>query len=130
MSEFFGKSQQALQQVEQQQTTLRQAVVKGELRMAAGVAEQAAARCELGAAEIWEHIQKYDYTLTTPRQFGDNADGDAAARRFAQAGQAYLAEMRHVREVFKRMADTYRMAGGLVARTDEATRQQFPGVER
>ncbi len=58
VSGFFGKSQQALQQVEQQQTTLRQVVVKGELRMAAGVAEQAAARCELGAAEIWEHIQK------------------------------------------------------------------------
>ncbi len=38
--------------------------------------------------------------------------------------------MRHVREVFERMADTYRMAGGLVERTDEATRQQFPGVER
>ncbi|MGH3899408.1 MAG: hypothetical protein ACRDTA_14445 [Pseudonocardiaceae bacterium] len=72
--------------VVQQQTDLQRAVAAGELWMEAGVAERAAARCDQAVEEINDWLARA-YVLTRSRKFGANEDGEAAAARFAQAGQ-------------------------------------------
>jgi len=59
----------------------------------AGVAEAAAKRCDQAVDEMdrWLHDAR---GLTQACAFGDNEDGNAAALRFAQAGQEYLAAVR------------------------------------
>lgn len=63
--------------------------------------------------------------LTERRKFGANEDGEAAASRFAQAGQEYVEVMTNARNVFQQMADTYRAAGRAVAEAEESNQQMF-----
>ncbi|MGH3931765.1 MAG: hypothetical protein ACRDTF_17530 [Pseudonocardiaceae bacterium] len=57
----------------------------------------------------------------------DNDDGNAAAERFFQAGQEYIAMLEKARTVVENMEATYRAAGRTVAEADEAGRQSFRG---
>jgi hypothetical protein len=65
--------------------------------------------------------------LTRTRKFGANEDGEAAAARFAQAGQEFIDTMKNARRVFESMASTYRAAGRTAAESDAAGRQLFQG---
>jgi hypothetical protein len=110
--------------IAQQQHTLATAVAAGELWLEAGVAERAAARCEQAVREI-DDLVTDGQQLTRRRKFGDNADGHAAAERFAQAGQDYIDTMRNAQQVFRNMAATYRAAGRTVTEADAANEQMF-----
>ncbi|HEX5143643.1 MAG TPA: hypothetical protein VFW21_07215 [Mycobacterium sp.] len=110
--------------VVQQQRTLAAAVAAGELWLESGVAERAAARCEQTVREIDDLVLDAQ-DLTRKRKFGDNADGNAAAERFAQAGVDYIDSMRNAQQVFRNMAATYRAAGRTIAETDAANEQRL-----
>ncbi len=116
----------SLADVAQQQNTLATAVASGELWLEAGVAERAAARCEQAVREINKLVHDAQ-DLTRKRKFGDNADGNAAAERFAQAGQDYIDSMRKAQQVFQNMAATYRTAGRTITGADAANEQMFRG---
>lgn len=109
-----------------QQTDLQRAVAAGELWMEAGVAERAAARCDHAVEEIDQWLNGAD-RLTQKRKFGDNEDGEAAAVRFVQAGQDFIATMKNAQLVFANMADTYRVAGRTIVEADAAGHQMFRG---
>jgi hypothetical protein len=96
--------------------------------MEAGVAERAAARCEQAAGELDDWLADTD-ELVQRRKFGANEDGEAAAARYATAGQEYVQVIADARKVFQRMADTYRAAGRTTAQADEAGQQSFGGGE-
>lgn len=109
-----------------QQNSLAAAVAAGELWMEAGVAERAAARCEQVLQEMDGLV--YDAKeLTRLRKFGANADGQAAAERFAQAGQDYIDSIVNAQHVFANMAATYRAAGRTVTDADASNEQMFRG---
>jgi hypothetical protein len=110
--------------VAQQQGSLATAVAAGELWLESGVAERAAARCEQTVREI-DDLVTDAHQLTRKRKFGDNADGHAAAERFAQAGHDYINTMRNAQQVFTNMAATYRAAGRTVTEADAASEQMF-----
>ncbi|MGH3608397.1 MAG: hypothetical protein ACRDRD_09980, partial [Pseudonocardiaceae bacterium] len=112
--------------VAQQQSSLAAAVAAGELWLEPRVAERAAARCEQAVKDIDRLV--YDaQALTRMRKFGDNADGHAAAARFAQAGQDYIDTMTNAQQVFRNMAATYRAAGRTITEADAANEQMFRG---
>jgi hypothetical protein len=92
----------------------------------AGVAERAAARCEQVIREI-DDLLTDAQQLTRRRKFGDNEDGNAAAARFAQAGQDYTDSMMNAQQVFRNMASTYRAAGRTVTAAESANEQMFRG---
>jgi hypothetical protein len=124
MASSFEHAGGQLAAVAQQQNSLAAAVAAGEVWMEAGVAERAAARCEQAVREIDDLV--YDARhLTRLRKFGANEDGQAAAERFAQAGQDYIDTMRNAQQVFANMAATYRAAGRTVTETDAANEQIF-----
>jgi hypothetical protein len=107
-----------------QQNSLAVAVAAGELWMEAGVAERAATRCEQAIRDI-DDLLIDAQQLTRRRKFGDNEDGNAAAARFAQAGQDYTASMVDAQQVFRNMAATYRAAGRTVTEAESANEQMF-----
>jgi hypothetical protein len=110
--------------VAQRQNFLAAAVAASELWMEIGVAERAAARCDQAVRDIDDLV--YDAReLTRLRKFGANEDGQAAAARFAQAGQDYIDTMRNAQKVFANMAATYRAAGRTVTEVDAANEQMF-----
>jgi hypothetical protein len=113
-----------LADVAQRQNTLAAAVAAGELWLEAGVAERAAARCDQAVEDIDQWLSSA-HRLTQKRKFGDNADGIAAAERFAQAGQEFIDTMRGAQRVLANMATTYRAAGRTEA--DAANEQLFRG---
>lgn len=110
--------------VAQQQSSLAAGVAAGELWLESGVAERAAVRCEQTVREIDDLVLDAQ-DLTRKRKFGDNADGNAAAERFAQAGVDYIDSMRNAQQVFRNMAATYRAAGRTIAETDAANEQRL-----
>jgi hypothetical protein len=118
-----------LASVMQQQTSLAAAVAAGELWMEAGVAERAAARCDQAVDEI-DDLLRYARWLTQRVQFGNNADGNAAAARFAQAGLDYIDTMRNAQQVFANMAKTYRSAGQTAIEMDAVSDQMFRGLSK
>ena len=65
--------------------------------------------------------------LVRRRKFGANEDGEAAAARFAAAGQEYVQVIADARKVFQRMADTYRVAGRTTEQAEQAGQQTFQG---
>lgn len=112
----------------EQQSDLEAAVESGQLWMEAGVAERAAARCEQAVDEIRAWLGD-TYELVQRRKFGANEDGEAAAARYATAGQEYVQVMKEARDVFQRMADTYRAAGRTIAQAEETNQLTFRGGE-
>lgn len=122
----FEQADAQLAGVAQQQFDLRAAVNAGELWMDADVAERAAARCDQAVKELNDWLVDAR-RLTVRRKFGDNEDGNAAAERFVQAGNEYIATMRNAQQVFANMADTFRAAGRTVTEADEAGQQMFRG---
>ncbi|MGH3636970.1 MAG: hypothetical protein ACRDS0_36040 [Pseudonocardiaceae bacterium] len=112
--------------VAQQQNSLAAAVAAGELWLESGVAERAAARCEQAVEDLDQWLSSA-HRLTRLRKFGDNEDGHAAAERFAQAGEEYIATMKNAQQVFKNMAAIYRAAGRTVTEADTANEQMFRG---
>ncbi len=122
----FGELGGRLGALTEQQNNLEAAVASGQLWMEAGVAERAAARCEQAAAELDEWLSDTD-ELVRRRKFGANEDGEAAATRFAAAGQDYVQVIADARKVFQRMADTYRAAGRTMTRAEQAGQQTFGG---
>ncbi len=124
MTNSFEPAGVQLAGVVQQQNSLAAAVAAGELWMEVGVAERAAARCDQAVRDIDDLV--YDAReLTRLRKFGANEDGQAAAARFAQAGQDYIDTMRNAQKVFANMAATYRAAGRTVTEVDAANEQMF-----
>ncbi|MGH3870080.1 MAG: hypothetical protein ACRDSR_00975 [Pseudonocardiaceae bacterium] len=109
---------------DQQQTDLQRAVAAGELWMEAGVAERAAARCDQAVEEIDDWLARAG-VLTKRRKFGANEDGEAAAARFAQAGQDFIDTMTNAQRVIANMAATYRAAGRTITEADAAGQQMF-----
>ncbi len=109
-----------------QQTDLQRAVAAGELWMETGVAERAAARCDHAVEEIDEWLARAD-RLTKRRKFGANEDGEAAATRFAQAGQDFIDTMTNAQRIFANMAATYRAAGRTLTEADAEGQQIFRG---
>ncbi len=126
MVSSFEQAGAQLAGVAAQQTDLQRAVAAGELWMEPGVAERAAARCDQAVEEINEWLRRAD-VLTWKRKFGANEDGEAAATRFAQAGQDFIDTMTNARRVFENMAATYRAAGRTVTEADAANEQIFGG---
>jgi hypothetical protein len=126
MTSSFEHAGAQLAGVTQQQTSLAAAVAAGELWMEAGVAERAAARCDKAVEEINDWLKRADL-LTRKRKFGANEDGEAAATRFAEAGQDFIDSMTNARRVFENMAATYRAAGRTVTEADAANEQMFRG---
>jgi hypothetical protein len=55
---------------------------------------------------------------------------NAAAERFAQAGQEYIDTMRSAQQVFRNMAATYRVAGNTAAEAEAANEHMFRGGAR
>ena len=126
MASSFEHTSAQLADVAAQQNSLAAAVAAGELWMDAGVAERAAARCHQAVREIDQWL--VDARGFTQRcKFGDNADGNAAAERFARAGQEFMNVMRHARQVFESMEATYRAAGRTATETEAANEQMFRG---
>lgn len=121
---FFEQVSGQLAGVERQQTDLQRAVAAGELWMEAGVAESAAGRCEQTISDIDQWLNDAR-RLTERRKFGNNEDGQEAAKRYALAGREIIAVLRDAQRVFARMADTYRAAGRTVAEADAAGQQSF-----
>ncbi|MGH4009882.1 MAG: hypothetical protein ACRDTH_17315 [Pseudonocardiaceae bacterium] len=126
MASSFEQAGTWLAGADQQQTDLQRAVATGELWMEAGVAERAAARCDQAVEEIDEWLARAD-RLAWRRKFGANEDGEAAAERFAQAGQDFIDTMKNAQRVFANMAATYRAAGRTVADADASGQQMFQG---
>jgi hypothetical protein len=126
MTNGFEQIGGQLDGVEQQQKSLAAAVASGELWMEAGVAERAAARCDQAVEDIDEWLYGAQ-RLTRLRKFGDNEDGQAAAVRFAQAGQEFIDSMMHAQRVFANMAATYRAAGRTVIEREAANEEMFRG---
>jgi hypothetical protein len=126
MAVGFQHASAQLAGVAAQQNSLAAAVAAGELWMEAGVAERAAARCEQVIREI-DDLLTDAQQLTRRRKFGDNEDGNAAAARFAQAGQDYTDSMMNAQQVFRNMASTYRAAGRTVTAAESANEQMFRG---
>lgn len=124
MASSFEQAGAHLAEVAAQQTDLQRAVAAGELWMEAGVAERAAARCDQAVEEIDDWLRRAD-RLTRRRRFGANEDGEAAADRFAQAGQEFIDTMTNAQRVFANMAATYRAAGRTVTEADAAGQQIF-----
>jgi hypothetical protein len=124
MADSIEHSDAQLADVAQQQSTLSAAVAAGELWLEAGVAERAAARCDQAVEEI-DNLLTDAQRLTQKRKFGDNEDGNAAAERFALAGQNYIDTMTNAQQVFTNMAATYRAAGRTVTETDATNEQMF-----
>lgn len=122
----FAQAGQQLAGIAQQQSGLAAAVASGQLWMEPDVAERAAARCEQAVAEIDDWLVNAD-RLVRRREFGANEDGEAAAARFAAAGEEYVQVIMDAQSVFQRMADTYRAAGRAMAQAEEAGRQSFSG---
>jgi uncharacterized protein YukE len=129
MVSSFEQAGAQLAGVAARQTDLQRAVAAGELWMEAGVAERAAARCDQAVEEINDWLRRAD-VLTWKRKFGANEDGEAAAARFAQAGQDFIDTMTNARQVFESMAATYRAAGRTVTEADTANEQMFRGQSR
>lgn len=126
MTSDFGQAGTWLSGAAAQQTDLQRAVTAGELWMETGVAERAAARCDQAVEEINEWLVRAD-RLAWRRKFGANEDGEAAADRFAQAGQEFIGTMTNAQRVFASMAATYRAAGRTVTEADWASQQMFQG---
>jgi hypothetical protein len=126
MTSSFGQAGAWLTGAAAQQTDLQRAVAAGELWMDAGVAERAAARCDHAVEEIDAWLVRAD-RLAWRRRFGANEDGEAAADRFAQAGQEFIDTMTNAQRVFASMAATYRAAGRTVTEVDAAGQQTFQG---
>jgi len=124
----FGELGGTLGALTEQQSDLEAAVGSGQLWMEAGVAERAAARCEQAAGELDDWLAD-TYELVRRRKFGANEDGEAAAARYATAGQEYVQVITDAQSVFLRMADTYRAAGRTMAQVEEAGQQTFRGGE-
>jgi uncharacterized protein YukE len=124
----FGELGGSLGALTEQQSDLEAAVKSGQLWMEAGVAEHAATRCEQAADEIDEWLADTN-ELVQRRKFGDNEDGEAAAARYATAGQEYVQVMTEAGDVFRRMADTYRAAGRTAAEADQASEQLLGSAE-
>ncbi|MGH3812258.1 MAG: hypothetical protein ACRDUV_07340 [Pseudonocardiaceae bacterium] len=122
----FEQAGAQLAGVAARQTDLQRAVAAGELWMEVGVAERAAARCDQAVEEIDEWLRNARQ-LTRRRKFGANEDGEAAAARFAQAGQEFIDTMKNAQRVFANMAATYRAAGRTVSEADAASQQMFRG---
>ena len=120
----FAQAGQQLDGLRQQQSELAAAVESGQLWMEPDVAERAAARCEQAVDELHAWLDD-TRALTERRKFGANEDGEAAASRFSQAGQEYVGVMTNARNVFQRMADTYRAAGRAAAQAEESNQQMF-----
>jgi hypothetical protein len=115
-----------LAEIAAQQKSLATAVASGGLWMDADVAERAAARCHQAVAEIDNWL--YDAReLSTRCKFGENADGTAAAERFAEAGQEFINTMRQAQQVFRNMEATYRAAGRTAIEKESANEQMFHG---
>lgn len=123
----FQQADAQLVGINGQQTDLQRAVVAGELWMDADVAKRAVDRCEQAIVEINESLRGARQ-LARRRKFGENEDGRAAARRFAEAGQEYLVMLEKARTVIENMAATYRAAGRTVVEADVAGQQSFPGA--
>jgi hypothetical protein len=125
-SSGFQQAAAQLDGADQQQLGLRAAVDGGQLWMEAGVAEAAAKRCD-------QAVQEMDGWLSDARglaqacAFGDNADGNAAAVRFARAGHEFITSVQHAQDVFKSMAATFRAAGRTAAEADASSEQHFKG---
>jgi hypothetical protein len=126
MASSFEHAGAQLADITAQQNSLAAAVAAGELWMDAGVAERAAARCDQAVEEL-DRSLRGAAKLTRLRKFGDNEDGRAAAERFAHAGRDYIVTMRHVQQVFRNMAATYRAAGRTVADTEAVNEGLFRG---
>jgi hypothetical protein len=126
MTNSFEPAGVQLAGVVQQQNSLAAAVAAGELWMEVGVAERAAARCDQAIRDI-DDLLTDAVQLTRKRKFGANADGEAAATRFAQAGQDYIDTMTAAQRVFANMAATYRAAGRTVTEADTANEHMFRG---
>lgn len=126
MASSFGEAGAWLTGAAAQQTDLQRAVAAGELWMETGVAERAAARCDRAIEEINDWLIRAD-RLAWRRKFGANEDGEAAADRFAQAGQEFVDTMTNAQRVFASMAATYRAAGRTVTEADAAGQQTFQG---
>lgn len=126
MTSGFEQAGAQLVGINGQQTDLQRAVAAGELWMEAGVAEAAAKRCEQAITEIDQWLNSAD-RLTQRRKLGDNADGNAAADRFSEAGRDFVESMKNAQRVFANMAATYRAAGRTVAQADEAGEDMFRG---
>ncbi|MGH3998480.1 MAG: hypothetical protein ACRDTJ_13565 [Pseudonocardiaceae bacterium] len=126
MASSFGPAGAGLTGAAAQQTDLQRAVAAGELWMEAGVAERAAARCDQAVEEINDWLVRAD-RLAWRRKFGANEDGEAAADRFAQAGQEFIDTMTNAQRVFASMSATYRAAGRTVTEADAASQQMFQG---
>jgi len=107
-------------------SSLAAAVAAGELWMEAGVAESAAARCDRAVEEI-DDLLMGARRLTQTWKFGDNGDGNAAAKRFVQVARDYIDMMRNAQRVFANMAETYRAAGRTITEDDAANEQMFRG---
>jgi hypothetical protein len=122
----FGELGGQLSAFADQQSDLKAAVESGQLWMDAGVAEQAATRCEQAAGELDEWLVDTD-ALVRRRKFGANEDGEAAAARFAAAGREYVQVIADAQSVFLRMAETYRAAGRTMERAELAGHQTFGG---
>jgi len=110
--------------VAQQQSSLAAAVAAGELWLESGVAERAAARCEQAVKDIDDLVLDAQ-DLTRKRKFGDNADGNVAAERFAQAGVDYIDSMRNAQQVFRNMAATFLAAERTTTETDAVNEQML-----
>ncbi|MGH3764925.1 MAG: hypothetical protein ACRDS0_31225 [Pseudonocardiaceae bacterium] len=126
MTSSFEQAGAQLAGVAAQQNSLAAAVASGELWMEAGVAERAATCCDQTADDINDWLRRAR-VLTQKRKFGANEDGEAAAARFAQAGQEFIDAMTNARTVFENMAATYRAAGRTVTQADAANEQMFQG---
>jgi hypothetical protein len=109
-----------------QQTDLHRAVAAGELWMDADVAENAAKCCEQTVRDI-DRLVSDAQPLIRRRRFGGNADGNRAAKRYANAAQDYINTMRNAQRVFTNMAATFRAAARTVTEADESGRQAFRG---
>ncbi|MGH3904568.1 MAG: hypothetical protein ACRDTE_10310 [Pseudonocardiaceae bacterium] len=123
---FFEQVSGQLAGVERQQTDLQRAVAAGELWMEEGVAERAAGRCEQTITDIDQWLNSAE-RLTRRRRFGDNDDGNGAAKKYGLAGEEIIAVMQNAQMVFANMADTYRAAGRTAAEADAAGEQSLQG---
>jgi len=129
MASSFEHAGAQLAAIAAQQKALATAVASGQLWMDADVAERAAARCEQAVEELDDWLRDAR-RLTKRCKFGNNTDGNAAAERFAQAGQEYIDTMRGAQQVFRNMAATYRVAGNTAAAAEAANEHMFRGGAR
>jgi len=126
----FAQANQGLGAMQQQQQGLSAAVAAGQLWMEPDVAERAAVCCEQQIEEV-ESIIDDVRRLGRERKFGDNADGRAVAKAFADAAVSGENSIQGVlvksQEVLRNMAATYRAAGRAAAQAEQANQQMFRG---